>query len=463
MKKFTLLLIMFIITAASAAAQFPIRIPKIERPKVESPTPNSTPMPEVAETNSAGTSTRANRQSVMDDAYTFFDAEPVKEYDSALRLNKDIGWYLKSNLRILGTFPERSAFLLKIRKNGRESSSTRCDGQIYTKAKDINLRTEIKRRGRDLSYDDFMTTDLRCFDEEAVNKDIGKMDVEIYFINGDTDEETLVRTYKIDVHKATKVRGPATKPQPDVSDYYIQRHPEAAVAVAYFMQSNVEGSYFKKAIDNFGSYIYRTLYIYTTYSPVDKNVSTTGSFARCTVNGRRIDFSGNLSKDTVRIIEDQSRREVGVYTDRLTPPYKSGSAYKDMVEFSGLTFQLPIYTGEDNVSLDLVKIEDNPGSWECKIIAQGKTYRTFRWEVAGGKIVPHPEQQSGNVNLFYDAAIVDMEIPAGGSPIDFRLMPMPEMGLFYGIPWKTEAGKRMAENVPKVGNPFHIPSTEANK
>jgi hypothetical protein len=446
-------------TVIGSNAYFKIKVPEINRLAVEKTKQSAKSAGEMSEKQFLINA--SNRQMVMDDAYTFFDAEPVEEYDSAARLQKDIGWYLKSNLRILGTFPERSAFRIAVRKNGKELSGVRCEGQIYTKANDINLRTEIKRRGRDLSYDDFMTTDLRCFDKEAVNKAIGKMDVEVYFIDGDTDEEKLVRTYKIDVHKATKVRGSASKPQPDVSDYYIQRHAETAVAVAYFMQSNVNGTYFTKAVDNYGTKSYRTLYIYTTYSPADKYISTTGSFARCTVNGQRIDFSNNLNKDKVGINEDQSRREIGIYTDRFAPKYKRGSAYKDQVEFTGLTFRMPIYTGEDNSSLDLVKIEDNPGTWECKISAKGETYRTFRWEVANGKIVPHAEQQSGNTNLFYDAAIVDMEIPPGGSPIDFRLMPMPEKGFFYGIPWTTPEGKKMAAGVPKVGNPFHIPSNKA--
>ena len=401
------------------------------------------------------------RQMVMDDAATFFDAEPVKEYDSKLRLQKDVGWYLKSTLRILGTFPQRSAFRIAVKKNGNQLTSVRCEGKVYTKSGDINLRSEIKRRGRDLSYDDYMDSGFRCFDKEAVNKQTGQLDVEVYFVDGNTDAEKLVRTYKIDVRKATKVRGSASKPQPDVSDYYIQRHAEAAVAFAYFMQSNVDGTYFKKPIDNFGTNSFRKLNIYTTFSPADKGYPPSGSYARCSVNGTPIDFSNNLNRDSVSMTEDQARREVGIYTDRIAAKYKRGPAYKDQVEFTGLNFQLPIYTGKDNMSLKLVKIEDYPGEWECKVVAKGKTFRTFKWTAADGKIVPHEEQTSGNVNLFYDAALVDMQIPAGGSPIDYRLTPMPGAGFFYGIQWKSADGKRMAAGVPRLGEAFHVPSNKA--
>jgi hypothetical protein len=164
----------------------------------------------------------------------------------------------------------------------------------------------------------------------------------------------------------------------------------------------------------------------------------------------------------VTIKENQGRQEIGIYTDRITAKYKNqGTPYKDWVEFVGLDFQLPLYTGKTAFPSQ-TRIEDHPGQWECSIIGNGVTYRTFRWEVAGGRIVPHGEQQNGNVNLFHNSALIEMEIPTGGSPIDFRLMPMPEMGLFYGIPWTSAEGKKMAASVPKVGNAFHVPSDKAN-
>lgn len=428
----TLLILMA--CTVSVFGQFRIKVPKIKKPKVK----KTQPKQKVQETNAG--SAVAQKQMVMDDAYTFFDAEPVKEYDSSISLNKDIGWYLKPKLRILGSFPRRSSFLLKVKKNGKELSKLRCEG-LVTK--------------------DYMHKDYQCGNKEAVNREIGKMNIEVYFINGDTDKETLIRTYKIDVHKATRVRGSASKPQPDVSHYYIQRHAETAVAFAYFKDSrHRDAGYFKRANTDFSDQ-YRTLYIHTTYSPASNGRTPSRPFARCTVNGQRIDFTNNLNKDNVRMFEGQQRREVAIYTDRKAAKYKRGSAYKDQVEFVGLSFQMPIYTGKENSSLDFVKIEENQGTWECKIMANGETYRTFRWEVVGNKIVQHAEQKSGNVNLFYDAAIIDMEIPTGGSPIDYRLMPMPNASLFYGIPWTSSEGKKMAAGVPKKGNPFHVSSTKA--
>ncbi|MEZ5429320.1 MAG: hypothetical protein R2747_23935 [Pyrinomonadaceae bacterium] len=464
MKKCTLLLVIFALTAVYADGQFNIKIPKVKKPKIETPKTDdpvqkADPLEKAASKEAEGVAARpSNRQMVMDDAATFFDAEPVKEYDEKIHLDKDVGWYLKSSLRILGTFPKRSAFRIAVKKNGNELASTRCEGNVYTKEGDIYLRTPQSRKMRDLNYEDFMTTGYRCFDEKAVIREIGNLDVEIYLIDGDTDKETLVRKHKIDVHRATKVRGLPAKPQPDVSDYYIQRHSEASVAFAFFIQNNQENpSYFKNPINQLGSPTYGDLYIYTTYSPDEQTRLPSNPFVRCTVDGQKL----NLPRDDIRMNEDQGRREIGIYIDRIAPKYKTGPPYKDPVEFVGLVFKLPVFTGEGEYSKPPMKIEDHPGKWECSVVANGVTYRTFRWTVDSNGIVPHPEQNNGNVNLFYKAALIEMEIPAGGSPNDYRLMPMPEAGLFYGVPWSTPEGKAMAAKVPKKGNPFEIPSSRA--
>lgn len=464
MKKHAILILLIGLTATFANAQFPIKIPKIKVPKVEQPKPDNTPQPTNNSTqnnqpnnsasNNANPQFSQARQMVMDDGYTFFGAEPVEEYDSKVRLNKDVGWYLESRLRLMGTFPKRSAFRIAVVKNGKPLSSFRCAPYtIYKKSEDSGLSRPRDREGRDLSFEDFMHVDFKCLDKNAVNKEIGKVNIQVYFIDGNTDAETLVRTYQVDVHKTSKVRGATTNPQPDVADYYIQRHAEAAIAFAFF------GDYRSgKPIATGSNVPTRKLSIYTTFSPNQESISVKGSFARCSVNGKKI----NLDYDNVLISEDGNSREIGIHLDRLTPQYQRGSPYKDHIEFTGLRFAMPIYIEKREFdALSDVHMLDYPGKWECSVVAKGETYRIFRWEVANGKIVKHPEQQNGNINLYYDAAMIDVEIPTGGSPIDFRLMPMPELGLFYGIPWSTAEGKAQAVRVPKLGNPYPVPSTQA--
>lgn len=470
MKKYTILILLIGLTATFANAQFTIKIPKIKVPKIEKPqveptsqtqrpnnsTQNNQSNYSASNNANSQSGNSHNRQMVMDDGVTFFDAEPVKEYDKKLSLNKDIGWYMKADLRILGTFPNRSAFKMVVKKNGNALATIRCDGRVYTKANDTYLRSPTQRKGKDLSFEDYMDFSYGCEDKNAVIKEIGNLDVDIYFIDGDSDAEILARTYKIDVHKATKVRGGPRNSVPDVADYYIQRHAEEAVAIAYFFSGN-GGDYFKNPQGTHGSNA-GTLTIHTTYSPTEGSFNVRDSFARCSVNGQRL----KLERDGVTIKEDQGRQELGIYTDRIVAKYKNqGNPYKDWIEFVGLDFHLPLYTGKTAFPFQ-TRIEDHPGKWECSIINNGVTLRIFRWEVANGKIIPYPEQQNGNVNLYYDAAMIDMEIPTGGSPLDHRLMPMPNAGLFYGIPWTTAEGKAQAARAPKVGNPYPVPSTKAN-
>ncbi|MGE3468110.1 MAG: hypothetical protein AB7J13_14410, partial [Pyrinomonadaceae bacterium] len=98
--------------------------------------------------------------------------------------------------------------------------------------------------------------------------------------------------------------------------------------------------------------------------------------------------------------------------------------------------------------------------WQCRIMGEGDrtVYRTFSFEIASdGTITPHPEQQSGNVNLAENQTMIEIGIPEGGSTLDQRLLPQPDAGLFYGIPWTTPEGKAAAKRVPTKGKPYPMP------
>lgn len=463
MKKYVILLLVLGLMETSANAKFKMRIPKIKKPeinKVKSEKP-----PAKQRTYEVVNSNRivSNRQLVMDDGYTFFDAEPVDEYDKKNRLDKDIGWYLKSELRVLGTFPKRSAFKVVVKKNGKALAETRCEGNIYQKANDSSLRTAMLREGKDLNFEDFMYSS-RCHNKKAVVKPVGKMEVEVHFIDGDTDAEKLIRTYKIDVHRASRVRGSAVKPQPDVAHYYIQRHAEAAVAFLH-VTGNHSGrvrnsglNYFSNVPSTMGSPSFGQVNIAFSYSPGRSTKHFGSPFARCSVNGQRVKFQrDNVGMSTV------GRQEYAIYTDRIATKYKRGSAYRDDMRFRIYSMALPLYSGETKYSKPPMKIENHPGKWECQIMANGVKLRTFRWEIGSdGNVIQHAEQKNGNINLYYKTYLIDMEIPTGGAPFDTRLMPMPNAGLFYGIPWTSAEGKSMAGRVPKKGNPFHVPSNRAN-
>lgn len=303
-----------------------------------------------------------------------------------------------------------------------------------------------------LDFEDYMSTDKRCYDNEQSIKEIGNLSVERYFIDGDTDKETLVRTHKIDVHKTARFLVSNSILYPDVSHYYIQRHAETAAAIAFFSTgSAINHSYYESNPFNFVSKYRKTetpsnknnikLGIYTSFSPDGTKGMPGKPFARCSVNGQKVNFKD----DSVNVAKNLDRREMAATLKR---------GLGETVEFTGLAFVLPIYLGNDKSYYGTDETPD--GKWECAIVENGVTFRTFRFEIKNGYPARHPEQQNGNINLFYRTSLIDMEIPAGGSRFDFRLMPLPSSDLFYGIPWSTAEGKAMAARLPKKGNSYHV-------
>ncbi len=448
-------ILMILAFTVTASAQIRLRLPKVELPKkenVEATVDKAAGATPAAAANSSQRS--SNRQMVIDDGFTFFDAEPLQEYSNQLRRQVGIGWYLKSNLRMFGTVPNRSAFKLVVSKAGRDLAVIRCEGTPYRKGEDPVPENRTRPE------DDYMLTNQRgCEDKTKAIKDTGKMDVKVYFINGNTDEEKLLRTYKIDVREAKRVRGSATAPVPDVPHYYIQRHAETSAAILFVrprgMNQRLGPNYFREAGDgDFNSEIE----IYFNFSP-EKQVNRLRSMAtRCSVNGTFLNFPGPspyADENRLRLM----RTEWGIYTDRLAAQYKRANEYMDEVSFVQYQLRLPLLIKGDAAN-NRLGMADHRGDWECSIRQNGETIRTFRWKTGSdGMPVAHPEQTSGNVNLGHNGYLIEAMVPAGGSSVDHRLLPLPNDGVFYGIPWSSAEGKAAAGKVPTKGRPYHVPST----
>ncbi len=432
---------------APVLSQINLRLPKIGIPKKEdAPTGNPT--------RSASSS---NRQLVIDDGFTFFDAEPLQEYSAQARRQVGIGWHLSSQLRMFGTVPNRSGFNVVVSKAGKDITKVRCEGTVYRTAEDPAPADQ-----RNPGDDYVMTVQHGCADKTKVIKETGNLDVKVYFFNGSTDEEKLLRTYKIDVREATRVRGLATAPVPDVPHYYIQRHAETPAAVLFLrpiVGSRLSPTYYRIPGD---SDFHSEVDIYFSISTIKQVDRLRQAVTRCSVNGSPVNFPGSGDNaDGARL--RQLRDETAIYTDRLAPEYKRANEYMDEVSFSLYQIKLPILLRNDP-SNNRIGMSDRKGNWECSIRINGETIRTFRWTVGSdGRPVPHPEQSSGNVNLNYNAYLIEAEVPGGGSPVDHRLLPLPNDGFFYGVPWTSAEGKAAAAKIPVKGGPYHVPSTKANK
>jgi hypothetical protein len=430
--------------ATVAAAQVTIRVPKLPRSE-------TTPARPSTNTDPIRTGGGMSRSEVIDDGLTYFDADPVKEYDSALRLDKDVGWYLRSSLRMFGTFPARSGFNVIVSRGGRQLALTRCPGTSYKKASDPYLRN-AQRVGVDLGFDDYLVV-ADCHDKTQAVKGEGEFDVSVVYFNGDTDAEKEVRRYRIEVRRASRVRGQPTNPQPDVGHYYVSRHGDAPAAFISLIYGQ-NGDYFNP--NRMQPATAGRVDILMNYSPVRIGDAFPNLYARCSVDGRRIDFEGKSFGDQVQA--NRVRSKVAVHTDRLLPQYQRGPEYKDEIAFVQLRLRMPFTYGSKEPRD--VRIEDYPGNWVCDVMANGKKFRTFRWTVGrDGRPAPHPEQ-NGNVNLFHLAYLVDVEIPPGGSDLDGRLSVNPAAGFWYGIPWTTPQGRASAAAVSRKGDPWPVPSNK---
>ena len=168
---------------------------------------------------------------------------------------------------------------------------------------------------RRVPEDDYMLTDWNgCEDKRKIIKETGKLDVKVFFFDGDTDAEKLLRTYRIDVREATRVRGLATAPVEDVPHYYVQRHAGTPAAVLFVRPRGYPNYYRIRGDSDFISEVE----IYFNISPKRQVDRMPNGNIRCSVDGNPIRFPGPTPySDGVDV--KSMRHETAIYTDRIAP------------------------------------------------------------------------------------------------------------------------------------------------
>lgn len=451
MKKTILVIFAILLVNSAIQAQ---KLPRILRPKQGQPTQQTQPQgqpsgdqaqtqPESNQRKAAPVSAPA-RQGVIDDAFSWFEAGNGE----ALGPNNipvSTGWYLKSWVRVFGEYPNRSAIKLVVSKAGKQIAMTRCETGFYH-----NTNGAL-----DESY--MVTGD--CGRKDTSTKEIGVFDLQVFTVNGDTDEEKLVRTYKIDIRTVNRVpvgQGAGIAPP----QYYINRHNDTAVSWVFLRPREYYGYLdWRNGSDRDGA---NEVEFYFSISPTDDIGKTLPlGYMRCSVNGKRIQMPGPPDFADQAINRRKNFYDA-IHQDRIAPRFKTGTEYRDEIGFHMVRLLAPLTWGERaNRWAERPALEDNPGKWECSLMNTGEVWRTWRFTVGSdGRPAPLGEQQ-GSVNLAFNSYLVDMEIPAAGSPLDKRLAG-PSTGLFYGLSWTSVEGKAMAARLPKKGNPFPVPSNSAN-
>ena len=385
------------------------------------------------------------RQDIVDDGFTWFEAVN----GVALSTNNapvSTGWYLKSSVRIFGKYPTRSAFKMVVSKAGKSIATTRCETGIY-----VNPQVDV----RDPSY---MWT-IECWKKETATKETGIFDIKVLMVNGDTDEEKLVRTYKIDVRIVNRVPS-GQRPGIEPPEYYINRHNETAASFMVLRPREYTGYFDTSSRQERLGANHVEFYFNLSPSEIGKNIPH--GYMRCSVNGKRISMTGP-DGFADQALSYSIRSYVVTHQDRIAAKYQRGTEYRDEIVFRTVRVLAPLTWGEKANRWDpRPALEDNPGNWECSLMNNGDIWRTWRFVIGkDGKPPIHPEQKE-NINLGYNSFLVDMEIPAAGSALDARLNAA-STSFFYGQNWTSTEGKVMANRVPKKGNPFPVSSNSPNK
>jgi hypothetical protein len=421
---------------ANFAAVGQVNMQQIFQPHEKTTLQNLTTTNHLASNNQTPSS---NRSGKVDDGFTWFEAVSTE----ALGHNNipySTGWVLKSHLRIFGDYPNRSAIKLVVARAGKAVATTRCETDSYHKsANDID--------------ESYMWTN-ECWRKDTATKEVGNFDVQVFTVNGDTDEEKLVRTYKIEVRTVNRVPS-GQQPGDAPPHYYIPRHAEAPVSFIFLRPSGYTSYH------DWGSRPERSganhVELHFNLSPSEIGRNLPHGYMRCAVDGKRLSMPGPMPYADQAISSTVRSFQV-IHTDRLAPQYKRGTEYRDEIGFRVVKLSAPLTWGKVRATNRLA-LEDYPGNWECSLMNNGEVWRTWRWKVGSdGMPSMHPEQK-GNVNLYFNSFIVDMEIPAGGSPLDKRLVPeSTAKGFFYGQPWTSAEGRAMAGRMTKKGAPYPVPS-----
>jgi hypothetical protein len=384
---------------------------------------------------------QSKRQDVLDDGFTWFEAVNGETLGPN-NIPVSTGWYLKIYLRVLGEYPNRSAFKVVVSKAGKAVATTRCETGIY-----INRNNALD--------ESFMNTG-DCGRKDTATKETGMFDVQVFTVNGDTDAEKLVRTYKIDVRTVNRVRsGQEAGLAPP--QYYINRHGEAPASFMVLRPREYGGYFDWRTPERLGA---NHVEFYFNLSPSQVGKNLPHGYMRCSCNGKRLSMPGPVGFSD-QALSNRLNFYTVIHQDRLAPQYHRGTEYRDEISFHQVRVLAPLTWGEKrNRWEQRLALEDYPGNWECQLMNNGEVWRTWRFTIGGdGKPVIHPEQK-GNINLNYNSYFVEMEIPAAGSPLDQRLVPEAiKLGFFYGQAWQSPEGKAMAGKLPKKGNPFPVPST----
>lgn len=369
---------------------------------------------------------------VYDEGFVFFELENHQE--SVDGRPTDRGWSLDATARLVGEqVPNRSAFRFRMKQGGRELGDTRCElqgrgGQRYVRnCRDRNQRIQAN----------------------------GLVSIEVYFIDGDTDAETLIATHSIEVLQVTRVRGNG---EPDAMQHYINQNGEVFRTILNLVPMREYGyGYPVTATRVNGSANTVELYIVTAASKSNRPdqpsepMTSSGSRLRCRVDGAPVRFEHD------QVTANDYRHATVVHTHG-----RGGRDERDIASYRFIRYRLPLQWGEHRIG-ENPAIDDHPGRWECEILLNGDLVRGFAFTVqSDGSVAPHPEEDAG-LTLGFGARLCETRI-ADSEVFETRVDPaaIRRLGVAYGHIPSTPAARAEIDALPTLGTPV-LPQPRATR
>ena len=392
----------------------------------------------------------------VDHGYTFFNVESVSE--TVDRKDVDKGFKLHGAIRIFGEAPPNSGIKLALKK----------DGDLLTQKRILALR-DMDIPEPHLAIDSVFTVPGTQNHLDLVNTGTGEYEVDVYYVDGNSNKEYLAHTYTIHVGRVLQNDAIANQLVERPPKYFVSQHQEALSAIL------TPRGYFRTCGNC--AFLQGDMHLYWRSSPppsAQSQISPEQSL-RCTVDGDSIELknpahpqAGNMKiLDKTQTLEAWENRPRGRsfsvrHLDRNALEYRRGSDYKEDLIFHSNITALPFADmryPEKTKDSYYVSLAAHPGRWECQWFDQGELLRTFAWEVGSdGKLVPHPEQEEG-LTLSPGAILVETMIPDNGAKFDARLVPEAvQAGGFYGWEWESSEMEDLADDLPEKGKPFPVPS-----
>lgn len=360
-----------------------------------------------------------------DDGYVTFSLDNYDDTVDGVRV--DQGWGLSATARVVGDIPRRSAFIFKISQGDTELGQVRC-----------TLESELHN----------VVTPWHgvsdCEDRDQRITVAGEVNVSVVLVNGDTDEETVVASHRLQILQATRVRSSG---QPNSTRHYINHNGEVLRGIISRIPERVSGYIGGRrsgSSNRVGLHIMAAPSEYNRLGESSLSMSDPRELSlRCSVDGTRLPIerdqvAGGMSTiENVNHVFGEARRE-----DQIVMHYRR------------ISYILPIEWGSRRLGR-MPALEEHPGRWECMIRNAGQVVRTIAFTVnPDGTFAPHAEEAAG-FTLTQDAHLVDVTVP-DSEVFETRVDPdsVRRMGIGYGHVLTSAPSLANIEALPTLGDAF---------